>query len=865
MSVFCEQLASRLVSHDTFHSALSRLERAGVVATLPASVQSAVSAPNDDDLAKLLYSASVFAQTNQESWLTLAQSIALNALLIDKSAAVRERALQILLDVGNFPGLTFLESKTEREQEPLLSLIDRKLSEVLHAVRVGPRTYHLMDYQQQVWDSLPVLDRLAISAPTSAGKSFLVIEHMCRLAETRDGFIGIYIAPTRALLGEVLQKIQSRLSAAAGIRITSVPSEPIEPCRSQILVLTQERLHIWLNGSTASPSLVIVDEAQNLRDSARGMILHECLQLLANRAPAAQVVFIAPAADGLPEVARLVGLGDMSLAATTVSPVIQNRIVVQKVKGEDALQISLLGREGVRHDVGILSAERGLDNKKTRLAAVALELGSNDGSLVYATGPAEAEEVAVQLTNGCSVSTDPTLEELSEFIREHVHEDYQLAAMVRHGVGFHYGRMPSLLREALEESFKKPEGGLNYLVCTTTLFQGINLPARNVFISTPTRGRKGEKLDPAMLWNFAGRAGRLSQDVVGNVFLVDYDEWSEKPLDSPVRFNVSSAFSDVLRDEFSAVLEAVDGKMPGIVPGSDRPRKIRACAGWLIAKATDGEFEAHVARIAPDASTSDVAQLVQRAMIAHETVGLPQAILDANWTIDPFGMRRLLDRMLEKVAANEVDELIPLNPHEPDAKDSYSTMFSRILKYVYGNASMSSYAGLVASLAIPWMKGVPYPLLLKQYLGFAQRRQKRLAEAKGKDPRPISVDSQIRNAFDLIETVVRFEFVQLGAAYVQLLNMALLGTEHEAKLSKVYDFSLALELGVSTITSRSFVELGLSRITAARLEEIFPDSKFSVSDARAALYALDLKANRLSPIMVDELRRLNLIPTLAAA
>mgnify|MGYP000228665978 CR=1 FL=1 len=70
-------------------------------------------------------------------------------------------------------------------------------------------------------------------------------------------------------------------------------------------------------------------------------------------------------------------------------------------------------------------------------------------------------------------------------------------------VEYEYGldAPPSLLREALEASFKQEVTGLKYLVCTTTLAQGINLPARSVFINTPKRGR-GENLDPALLWNF---------------------------------------------------------------------------------------------------------------------------------------------------------------------------------------------------------------------------------------------------------------------------------------------------------------------------------------------------------------------------
>ena len=127
---------------------------------------------------------------------------------------------------------------------------------------------------------------------------------------------------------------------------------------------------------------------------------------------------------------------------------------------------------------------------------------------------------------------------------------------------YHYGRMPRLLREAIETSFKQDAGGVKYLVCTTTLAQGVNLPARNVFIDTPTRGA-GKPLDPALLWNFAGRAGRLNHDIVGNVFLLNYEEWNSKPMDQFVPFRVKPALAETLVNDGAAVKQALlHGALP---------------------------------------------------------------------------------------------------------------------------------------------------------------------------------------------------------------------------------------------------------------------------------------------------------------
>lgn len=187
---------------------------------------------------------------------------------------------------------------------------------------------------------------------------------------------------------------------------------------------------------------------------------------------------------------------------------------------------------GQRIPVGRLHREYGFGDRRTLLASVCIELGATGGSLVYASGQADAEAIALQIAVDLPERGTAELIELARFIRSDVHRDYSLAYCVLRGVGFHYGSMPTLLRQALETAFHS--GSLSYLVCTTTLFQGVNLPARNVFIDKVKRGRN-DQLEEDDVWNFVGRAGRLMHDVAGNVFLVDYDNWPAKLLDAPRR------------------------------------------------------------------------------------------------------------------------------------------------------------------------------------------------------------------------------------------------------------------------------------------------------------------------------------------
>ena len=81
----------------------------------------------------------------------------------------------------------------------------------------------------------------------------------------------------------------------------------------------------------------------------------------------------------------------------------------------------------------------------------------------------------------------------------------------------------------------------------------------------------------------------------------------------------------------------------------------------------------------------------------------------------------------------------------------------------------------------------------------------------------------------------------------------------ESRIPEVYDFALALELGVSTDTGTAFVELGLSRISASTISTLFPSSNMFVPQAREALKTLDVETNKLSSIIVAEFHRLGLL------
>lgn len=76
------------------------------------------------------------------------------------------------------------------------------------------------------------------------------------------------------------------------------------------------------------------------------------------------------------------------------------------------------------------------------------------------------------------------------------------------------------MRDEIEKAFCR--GKIRTLFCTSTLMEGVNLPADNIIIDSTKIWKN--LFTPVQFRNLAGRVGRISSSMVGNVFLVANSE-----------------------------------------------------------------------------------------------------------------------------------------------------------------------------------------------------------------------------------------------------------------------------------------------------------------------------------------------------
>lgn len=870
MNTFATEVAWDIRREEAFWTDLAELRAVGIRSTLSAAAQAAeVKGPGLEaaTVARLLSSASIFAQANDEQSRDLAQQIAVFSSLASDDKAVHQAVVHVMSDLGNFPGLSKLEQAISTV-ENFQAYMRRHLLEEINTVEMAGKRVSLTEFQLDVWDSLKSSKAAAISAPTSAGKSYVVLEHLCERAIAEANFTALYIAPTRALLTEIQGKLENRLfQISSELRITTIPV--LDPSRrpKQIYVLTQERVQLLLSIADLAGviDLVVVDEAQAMGDDSRGMILQDVLEKIKIANQNARFLFLAPGASGFQLIGDSVGLPEIEVKETSLSPVVQNRISVHFSKqNENLIELKLVTPKSLE-TIGSYVFKRGFALKEdAKLAAVAQEFGVSGRSLVYATGAANAETVAGLIALNRESKTTEALKELSKFIKQHIHKDYSLAEYVLKGVAFHYGSMPGLLREGIEDTFRKED--LDYLCCTTTLFQGVNLPARNVFIDTPTRGNKGEPLDEAALWNFAGRAGRLGEEVVGNVFLVNYENWESQPLTERKPFAVKVAFKQTIEDDFESVVRVLEFAATDAQDGSNRPstdERITAAAGLVLFRSAQGSLSTLLGRPSLKLTDAQKITLKNSAERALLELGLPEQVLTSSWMIDPIALTSLLQRLRQGVKKGEFDKLIPVNPSS-DSYKVYNGIIRRMYKHL-GGMTLSGdqghrtrgFVNHVTVTALSWMRGEPLTQLVRESVKY---HLKNSSEASKRNRKQAIIDAAIRNMFGLVEQTIRFRLVQWAKAYVDLLRFVLVEAGRSDLIDQVYDFSLALELGISTETGRSLVELGLSRITASVIASLITDSSLTPEQVKEWIRSQpNVQLLQLSSIVIAELKAKQLL------
>ena len=148
--------------------------------------------------------------------------------------------------------------------------------------------------------------------------------------------------------------------------------------------------------------------------------------------------------------------------------------------------------------------------------------------MIYVSSTAKAINQAIELKEfieknnilNIPKEVQNELEKVAKDIENRIHEEYYLASLVRCGIAYHIGALPSDIRVKIENLLRL--GYIKYCFCTSTLLEGVNVPVDNLFVFDYKKGRS--ELSTVDAFNLIGRAGRVSLNEFGNVIVIIDDE-----------------------------------------------------------------------------------------------------------------------------------------------------------------------------------------------------------------------------------------------------------------------------------------------------------------------------------------------------
>lgn len=338
-------------------------------------------------------------------------------------------------------------------------------------------------------------DTISVIAPTSYGKSELILSAVKEYAGRKI----CVLTSTKALLIQTKKRVQ-QISKAIFPKIVVHP-EMYNPSDSSCLaVLTQERLlRIFKKDSLLSFDCIIVDEAHEmLDDDSRSRTLANIIIVAQKRNLKVAFKFLTP---------FLVDSTNLKARYTTYN--IEGFKVSEYIKTEKYFLYDLRNHTGLKLYDQFLNKYLPIsDNRNCGFEEDVVKAYSAGKNIIYLNKPMDIEKFALALADVLPEVDSELIQTACDNISEYLQPQYNLLICLRKGIIYHHGSVPDAIRIYIEDLYKKDDA-VRYVVTSSTLLSGINLPAERMFILDNKRGRSNLSHDSFK--NLVGRVCRFSE------------------------------------------------------------------------------------------------------------------------------------------------------------------------------------------------------------------------------------------------------------------------------------------------------------------------------------------------------------------
>lgn len=324
-------------------------------------------------------------------------------------------------------------------------------------------------------------ESLAISAPTSFGKSFII-----------DSFIAInkpknivIIVPTIALTDETRRRLHQKFSDEYQVITTS----EIKLKDKNIFIFPQERAINYVD-KIDQLDILVIDEfykASPKFDKERSPSLLRAILELGNKA--SQKYFLAP----------------------NISRVNDNPFT----RGMEFIQINF---NTVYLDKYNLYDEINNDELKKSEALLTILKETTGKTLIYAGTYTNIDVVSHLIIDSFESVESKLLRDFSNWLAINYAKSWSLTSLIKRGSGIHNGQLHRSLSQIQVKLFEE-KSGLKNIISTSSIIEGVNTSAENVVI---WRNRNGaSKLNDFTYKNIIGRGGRMFKHFIGKIYILE--------------------------------------------------------------------------------------------------------------------------------------------------------------------------------------------------------------------------------------------------------------------------------------------------------------------------------------------------------
>lgn len=478
---------------------------------------------DNSEINKLLYFASLLSKSTDANQKIISEEIiALLDKLYPNEENIKKAKLDVLSSCTNYIGLSL--EKTDLNNDDLMQDLSYNIQKA--SLKIPYSNDYFLEDQKEIFDSFDNYQFVSYSAPTSLGKSFVMRAFLkFKVAGDYKSNFAI-VVPTKALINEmknnVVENDLKELLETNHYRVVSSINEEFVDKDNEsnfIFIVTPERLHYLLNDSNISIDYCFIDESYKISEpDSRSLYYYQTISQLLKRNSKVKIYFSSPNIPN-PEIylATILQDGAKFKKASTYSPVSQIKYLMSLKEINQPVRIF--------NDLTQELEETNVKNSSTNINDIISTLKTTGGNIVYCSGKDKTINLAIQYANflpALKITTDEEKaeqkrrDEIAEEIKKEIHEEYYLAELIKKGVAYHVGYLPNSLRDTIEKAFKS--GIIKTIFCTSTLMEGVNLPADNLFVTSTRNGK--EQLTPTAFKNLLGRIGRINYSLYGNVYLL---------------------------------------------------------------------------------------------------------------------------------------------------------------------------------------------------------------------------------------------------------------------------------------------------------------------------------------------------------